>query len=84
MTEHHLSINGDTVMLVLCEMGPDRYGDAGPVDSVVRVDSSLAGKEFTDTLIHEMLHIAVPMASEAWSYDSEFWFELCHQSLHLQ
>lgn len=66
MTEHHLSINGDTVMLVLCEMGPDRYGDAGPVDSVVRVDSSLTGKEFTDTLIHELLHIAVPMASEAW------------------
>ena len=32
----------------------------------MRVDSSLTGMEFTDTLIHELLHIAVPMASEAW------------------
>ena len=66
MTEHHLSINGESVLLCLCEMGPERYGDAGPVDSVIRVDSSLTGKEFMNTLLHEMLHVAVPMGSEAW------------------
>lgn len=50
----------------------DLYGvcDHEKLDGVLRIDSTLRGKEYVDTVIHEWLHALCPAHREDWVKDA--------------
>ena len=66
MQTEQTSLNGAPSLLIHCDMREGLDGDAQtePVESIIRVDDSLRGREYLETVIHEALHVQLPHASE--------------------
>ena len=67
-TLHHATVNGEPSLVVHCPLKEGLDGDAMPdsIQTVIRIDESLRGREYLETLIHEFLHCALPSGSEEW------------------
>lgn len=64
----HATVNGEPSLLLHCRMREGFDGDAAidGIASVIRVDDSLRGMPYMETLIHEFLHVVLPAGSEEW------------------
>ena len=64
----HATVNGEPSLLLHCRMREGFDGDAAidGIARVIRVDDSLRGMPYMETLIHEFLHVIQPSASEEW------------------
>lgn len=62
------TLNGAPSLLIHCDMREGLDGDAQtePVESIIRIDDSLRGREYLETVMHEALHIQLPSGSEEW------------------